>query len=80
MARKPLVRWLFVTALALAVGALLAFLFWPRPLKVDTALVRTGPIAETVADQGLPARGRAMWCRRRSAGAWSGCPSKSATR
>lgn len=53
MARKPLVRWLFVTALALAVGALLAFLFWPRPLKVDTALVRTGPIAETVADQGV---------------------------
>lgn len=46
-------RWVLVAVLALGVAALLAFMFAPRPLEVDTAKVVTGPIAETVADQGV---------------------------
>jgi HlyD family secretion protein len=53
MVRKVNVRWIVLTGLALAAAALLAFLFWPRALLVDTATVRTGPIAETVSDQGV---------------------------
>lgn len=53
MARKPLVRWIVIAGLAAAAAALLVFLFWPRPLRVEVATVRTGPIAESVADQGV---------------------------
>ena len=52
MARKTAIRWLFLSLIALAAVGSLIFLFAPRPLPVDTALVRLGPIAETVADQG----------------------------
>jgi len=38
--------------LALIAASLLVWLFWPRPIDVDTARIRLGPIAETVADQG----------------------------
>lgn len=46
------IRWSVIGAFgAIAVG-LLGVLFRPRPIDVETALVRVGPIAETVADQG----------------------------
>lgn len=50
---KLRLRWVLIAVLALGVAALLAFMFAPRPLEVDTAEVVTGPIAETVADQGV---------------------------
>jgi HlyD family secretion protein len=53
MARKAQNRWMLLTALALAIAVAVAFLFLPRPLAVDTAPVGRGPIAETVADQGV---------------------------
>ncbi|HWA62831.1 MAG TPA: efflux transporter periplasmic adaptor subunit, partial [Caulobacteraceae bacterium] len=53
MARRSNTRWIVIAGLAAATAAVLAFLFWPRPLQVETASVRTGPIAETVADQGM---------------------------
>jgi HlyD family secretion protein len=53
MARKAQVRWYILSALALAAIALLVFLFAPRPLVVEAAKVTRGPIAETVADQGV---------------------------
>ena len=35
------------------VAGILVFLFWPRAIEVDTAVVSRGPIDETVADQGI---------------------------
>ena len=53
MTRKPVARWALMAALLLAGALVLAMLFWPRPLPVEAASVRRGPIAETVADQGV---------------------------
>jgi HlyD family secretion protein len=50
---KAQIRWLVVGALSLIAVGLLVFLFWPRPVEVDAAQVRNGPIAETVSDQGM---------------------------
>jgi HlyD family secretion protein len=47
------VRWIVMSALGLAMLSVLVFLFWPRPLEVDVETVGEGPIAETVADQGV---------------------------
>lgn len=52
MARKGHIRWIFIAAAAAVVAGLLAFLYAPRPLAVDAAEARRGPIAETVSDQG----------------------------
>ena len=52
MPRKSVVRWMILTGLAVAAAALLVFLFAPRSLNVEVAVVRRGPIAETVSDQG----------------------------
>jgi len=49
---KAHTRWSVVGGLALIAASLLVWLFWPRPIDVDTARIRLGPIAETVADQG----------------------------
>lgn len=49
---KSRIRWAVIGLLAIAAAGLLVFLFWPRPIEVDTAEVRRGPIADTVADQG----------------------------
>jgi HlyD family secretion protein len=46
------VRWIVIGLLGIAAAGILAFLFWPRPIDVDTALVERGPIADAVADQG----------------------------
>jgi len=47
------VRWIVMSALGLAMMSVLVFLLWPRPLDVDVVTVGSGPIAETVADQGI---------------------------
>jgi len=47
------VRWIVMSALGLAMMSVLVFLLWPRPLDVDLVTVGSGPIAETVADQGI---------------------------
>ena len=49
---RPRLRWLLITAAAALAAGLLAFLFLPRPISVDTAKVVVGPIAEAVQDQG----------------------------
>jgi HlyD family secretion protein len=49
---KTSVRWVVIGALGLIAVSVLGFLFRPLPIDVETALVRVGPIAETVADQG----------------------------
>jgi HlyD family secretion protein len=46
-------RWAIGAAVVLIVAILLGVLFAPRRVPVDTELVRTGPIADTVADQGF---------------------------
>jgi HlyD family secretion protein len=50
---RTYMRWLAVSALALAAAAILVFLFWPRPVEVDADVVARGPIADVVADQGI---------------------------
>jgi HlyD family secretion protein len=45
-------RWIVVAAVVLGATILVALLFAPRPVDVDTAIVTVGPIAETVQDQG----------------------------
>lgn len=50
--RPPHARWIVVLAVAAVLAGLFAWLFAPRPLSVDTAEVRRGPIAETVEDEG----------------------------
>ena len=49
---KGQIRWSVMSALCLAAASLLGFLFWPRALDVDVAVVNRRPIADTVADQG----------------------------
>jgi HlyD family secretion protein len=46
------IRWLTIAAVLLAFVAGVAWLFAPRPVSVDLAQARMGPIAESVADQG----------------------------
>jgi HlyD family secretion protein len=53
MARKAHIRWIVLSALALAGAMILTILFWPRPLAIEAAAVARGPIAETVTDQGV---------------------------
>ena len=52
MNQKRRLRWVLIGGVALGLAGLLAFMFAPRPLDVETARVVVGPIAETVADQG----------------------------
>lgn len=47
------IRWIVMGAVAVVAIGTLGFLLWPRPLDVDAAAVRTGPLAETVNDQGI---------------------------
>ncbi|MBS0296018.1 MAG: efflux RND transporter periplasmic adaptor subunit [Proteobacteria bacterium] len=49
---KTQVRWIVVAAVGVALVAGLALLFAPRPVPVDAARVVSGPIAESVQDQG----------------------------
>jgi len=49
---KSRIRWIVIGLLALAAAGVVVFLFWPRPVEVDTANVVRGPIADVVADQG----------------------------
>jgi HlyD family secretion protein len=46
------IRWMVVSVLGLATAGLVVFLFRPRPVEVDAAVVSRGPIADVVADQG----------------------------
>jgi HlyD family secretion protein len=50
---KTRIRWIVTSGLGLATAIVLAFLLWPRPLDVDVAAVRAGPISDVVADQGI---------------------------
>jgi HlyD family secretion protein len=50
---RTYIRWLVVSTLGLAAGGILVFLFWPRPIGVDTDMVGQGPVADVVADQGI---------------------------
>lgn len=52
MAARLNTRWIVLGALALVAAAILAALFAPRPIAVETVAVRRGPIAEVVYDQG----------------------------
>jgi len=45
-------RWIVILSAAAVAAGLLVFLLWPRPVAVDAATVRQGPIAEVVSDQG----------------------------
>jgi HlyD family secretion protein len=45
-------RWALGILIVLVVGAILFLFLAPRPVAVETAQVTTGPIAETVSDQG----------------------------
>jgi HlyD family secretion protein len=47
------IRWLMMSTSGLAAAGLLGFLFWPRPIEVDTDVVAQGSIADVVADQGI---------------------------
>ena len=46
-------RWLLGGAVVAIVAGVLAMLLAPRPVAVDAEAARKGPIAETVADQGV---------------------------
>lgn len=52
MARNVRTRWAVIVVLVAAAAGALAYLFYPRPLRVQVATVRVGPIADVVADQG----------------------------
>jgi HlyD family secretion protein len=52
MVSKLNIRWVVIAGLAIVAAAILAVLFTPRPLPVEAAAIRRGPIAETVSDQG----------------------------
>jgi len=47
------IRWIVTSGLAIMAMGSLVVLLWPRPLDVEAAVVRTGPLAETVSDQGV---------------------------
>ena len=44
------IRWIVIAVVVAAVTGLVALLFLPRPVAVDTARAVVGPIAETVQD------------------------------
>lgn len=46
------VRWVVVAAIGVGLAAVIGWLFVPRPVSVELASARNGPIAEAVADQG----------------------------
>lgn len=52
MAKVKWARWGLGALAAVVVAAMLALLLAPRPVAVDTGVVRLGPIADSVADQG----------------------------
>ncbi|MDP1964602.1 MAG: efflux transporter periplasmic adaptor subunit, partial [Reyranella sp.] len=45
-------RWIWIGGVGLALAVVIGWLFVPRPTPVDLAVVASGPIAESVADQG----------------------------
>src|SRR5581483_418981 len=47
------IRWLVTGGVAAVAAGAIGFLFWPRPVEVDVASVRTGTLVETVSDQGV---------------------------
>ena len=49
---RAAIRWVVISTLGVAAAGVLIFLFWPRPIEVDTAKVEEGPIADVVSDQG----------------------------
>jgi len=51
MSRRT-VRWIVIATAASAMAVMIVFFFWPRPIEVDGAVVRQGPIADVVSDQG----------------------------
>jgi HlyD family secretion protein len=53
MRRKPHLRWMILVVFAGALAVLLGALLAPRPVAVDAADMRRGPIAETVSDEGV---------------------------
>ncbi|ATC28487.1 efflux RND transporter periplasmic adaptor subunit [Caulobacter vibrioides] len=52
MSRIKWLRWVLGLAVVAVAVVVLGLLLAPRPVPVDTDLVRTGPIADSVADQG----------------------------
>lgn len=52
MKRIKWVRWGLGAMIAIVAAATLALLLAPRPVEVDVETVRSGPIADSVADQG----------------------------
>jgi HlyD family secretion protein len=46
-------RWLVIVLTLVTAAGALTWLLWPQPIQVDTAIVRRGPVAETVSDQGV---------------------------
>jgi HlyD family secretion protein len=53
MKRKAAVRWVILSGLGLIGVGLIVYLLLPQPIDVDAAVVTRGPIAETVADEGV---------------------------
>jgi HlyD family secretion protein len=51
-ARTRWIRWMAAGLAAATLAALLAYLFWPRPVAVDAAAVVSAPLSETVVDEG----------------------------
>jgi len=47
------VRWILMASVAVGLAAVIGWLFLPRPVEVELATARRGPILEVVADQGL---------------------------
>ncbi|MBS0362937.1 MAG: efflux transporter periplasmic adaptor subunit, partial [Proteobacteria bacterium] len=52
MAKAKWLRWTLLAVVIAVVAAVGVLMLAPRPVAVDEAAVRTGPIAESVADQG----------------------------
>jgi HlyD family secretion protein len=45
-------RWVLVAAIGVALVAVIAWLFLPKPVEIEVAQAHIGPITESVADQG----------------------------
>ena len=52
MSSKSFTRWILIGAVAIVAAGGIALMFAPRPVAVDAQPVTTGPIAESVYDQG----------------------------
>jgi HlyD family secretion protein len=50
---RTYIRWIALSTLGVAAAGVLVFLFWPRAIEVDSAVVGQGPIADVVSDQGI---------------------------